>query len=196
MDARAGTGIVTATEKHRMHAQYTLALSTGMRQGELLGLHWADVDLAAGKLAVRRSLQWQREGKYVYVEPKTARSRRVARLSQNAVAASRAHKDGPAFTRREAGEMWQEQDLVFCDDLGGPLAPSHQGATFKTAAEATGLPVIRFHDMRHTAATILLAKGIHVKLVSEMLGHSTIVHIGHIQPSHPGHARGCRSGDG
>jgi integrase len=146
-----------------------------MRQGELLGLKWADVDLAAGTLAVRHSLQWQREGKYQFVDPKTARSRRSVHLSQKAVTELRAHKDRQAFTRRDAGELWQEQDLVFGDELGGPLAPSHQSATFKTVAEAAKLPVIRFHDMRHTAATILLAKGVHVKLVSEMLGHSTIV---------------------
>lgn len=64
---------------------------------------------------------------------------------------------------------------MFCDRLGGPLAPSYQTATFKAAASAAGLPAIRFHDMRHTAATILFTKGVHVKLVLEMLGHSTIV---------------------
>jgi integrase len=164
-----------ATSSHRMGALYTLALSTGMRQGELLGLKWTDVDLSSATLTVRRSLQWQRERKYQFVEPKTSRSRRRIHLSKAAVSALRSHKDRQAFLQREAGEFWQEQDLVFCDDLGGPLAPSHQTATFKEAAAANGLPVIRFHDMRHTAATILLAKGVHVKLVSEMLGHSTIV---------------------
>jgi integrase len=164
-----------ATRDHRMHALYALALTTGMRQGELLGLKWGDVDLTAGILAVRRSLQWQRGNGYAFVEPKTARSRRRIHLSQRAVAALRAHKDRQAWSRREAGAAWQEEDLVFCDPLGGPLAPSHQTGVFKAAAEAAGLPVIRFHDMRHTAATILLARGVHVKLVSEMLGHSTIV---------------------
>ncbi|MCA9877557.1 MAG: site-specific integrase [Thermomicrobiales bacterium] len=164
-----------ATSTHRMRALYVLALSTGMRQGELLGLKWGDLDLGAGTLSVQRSLQWQREGKYQFVDPKTSRSRRRIHLSKAAVATLRAHKDRQAFTKRDAGEHWQEQDLVFCDELGGPLAPSHQTATFKMAAAAAKLPVIRFHDMRHTAATILLAKGVHVKLVSEMLGHSTIV---------------------
>jgi integrase len=164
-----------ATRKHRMHALYVLALTTGMRQGELLGLKWADLDLAASTLAVRRSLQWQRGNGCAFVEPKTTRSRRRVHLSQRAIAALRAHKDGQAWARREAAEAWQDQDLVFCDPLGGVVAPSHQTAVFKSAAEAAGLPVIRFHDMRHTAATILLARGVHVKLVSEMLGHSTIV---------------------
>jgi integrase len=164
-----------ATRDHRMHALYVLALTTGMRQGELLGLKWGDLDVNAGVLAVRRSLQWQRGNGYAFVEPKTARSRRKIHLSQMALAALRAHKDRQAWSRREAGEAWTETDLVFCDPLGGPLAPSHQTGVFKAASAAAGLPAIRFHDMRHTAATILLIRGIHVKLVSEMLGHSTIV---------------------
>jgi integrase len=166
---------LVATRDHRMHALYVLALSTGMRQGELLGLKWDDLDLSAGTLSVRRSLQWQRGTGYAFVEPKTARSRRSVHLSQKAIASLRAHKDRQAWDRKTAGDEWSEADLVFCNALGGPLAPSHQTAAFKAATAAAKLPPIRFHDMRHTAATILLAKGVHVKLVSEMLGHSTIV---------------------
>jgi integrase len=165
---------LVATRDHRMHALYVLALSTGMRQGELLGLKWADIDFAAGTLALRRSLQWQRGNGYAFVEPKTARSRRSIHLSQKAVAALRAHKDRQAWDRKTAGAEWGEHDLVFCNAVGGPLCPSHQTAAFKVAATAAKLPALRFHDMRHTCATILLAKGVHVKLVSEMLGHSTI----------------------
>jgi integrase len=167
-----------------MRALYVLALSTGMRRGELLGLKWSDIDLLAGTLSVQRALQLQSLDKYQFVTPKTAKSRRTIHLSKKAVAELRAHKDRQIFARRDAGEYWQDQDLVFCNALGGPLDPSHQSAVFQQAAsviadagkQANGpaFPVIRFHDMRHTAATILLAKGVHVKLVSEMLGHSTI----------------------
>jgi integrase len=166
---------LTSTGEHPAHALYTLALTTGMRQGELLGLRWQDVDLDAGTLRVRRSLQRQRGNGLVFVQPKTSRSRRTIVLSRRAVMALQAHRDRQVFARRLAGSAWRDQDLVFCDAFGAPLDPSYQTAIFKKAVEAAGLPAIRFHDMRHTAATILLSRGVHVKLVSELLGHATIV---------------------
>ena len=159
---------------HRMHALYVLALTTGMRQGELLGLRWSDIDWNAGTLAVRRALQWQRGNGLVFTEPKTARPRRRTHLSQTALAALRVHKDRQTFDRHAAGSAWTDHDLVFCDAVGEPLSPTNETKRFQRAVAVAGLPAIRFHDMRHTAATILLAKGVHVKLVSEMLGHSTI----------------------
>jgi integrase len=164
-----------ATRQHPAQALYILALTTGMRQGELLGLKWGDLDLSVGTLAVRRSLQRQKGKGLVFEEPKTARSRRSIFLSQRAVAALRAHRDRQAFDRRAAGSEWNARDLVFCHATGEPLDPSYQTTIFKKAVEAARLPAIRFHDMRHTAATILLSRGVHVKLVSELLGHATIV---------------------
>ena len=164
-----------STRQLPVHALYILALTTEMRQGELLGLKWSDADLGTGTVAVRRSLQQQRGKGLVLEEPKTARSRRSVRLSQRAIVALRAHQDRQAFNRRAAGSEWIESDLVFCDSVGKPLDPSYQTAIFKRAVAAAGLPAIRFHDMRHTAATILLSRGVHVKLVSELLGHATIV---------------------
>jgi integrase len=166
---------MVATREHRMHALYMLVLTTGMRQGELLGLKWADVDLSAETLAVRRSLQSQRGNGLAFTEPKTARSRRSIHLAQKAVAALRAHQDRQAFERRAAGEAWTESGLVFCDPTGAPLSPTNETKRFQRAVTAAKLPPIPFHDMRHTAASILLSRGVHVKLVSEMLGHSTIV---------------------
>lgn len=163
-----------ATREHRMHALYVMALTTGMRQGELLGLKWADIDFNTGTLAVRRALQWQRGNGLVFTEPKTARSRRKIHLSQTALAALRGHKDRQTFERHAADFAWTTHDLVFCNAVGEPLSPTNETKRFQRAGAAVGLPSIRFHDMRHTAATILLAKGVHVKLVSEMLGHSTI----------------------
>jgi integrase len=165
---------LAATREHPARALYALAVTTGMRQGELLGLRWQDVDLDAGRLAVRQALQRQRGNGLVFVEPKTPRSRRTIVLSRLAIAALREHRDRQAFARRTAGAEWQKRDLVFCDYFGAPLDPSYQTATFKAALQRAKLPEIRFHDLRHTAATLLLSKGVHVKLVSEMLGHSTI----------------------
>jgi integrase len=152
-----------------------LALTTGMRQWELLGLKWADVDFNAGTLAVRRALQWQRGIGLAFTEPKTARSRRKIHLSRTALAALRGHKDRQAFERHAAGAAWNGHGLVFCDAIGEPLSPTNETKRFQRAVATAGLPVIRFHDLRHTAATILLTRGVLVKLVSEMLGHSSIV---------------------
>jgi integrase len=163
-----------ATRQHPAHALYMLAITTGMRQGELIGLRWQDLDLDSNKLAVRQALQRQRGKGLVFVEPKTARSRRVIQLSQRAITALRAHRDRQAFERRAVGTEWRDLDLVFCDGFGSPLDPSYQTTIFKAALHRAGLPAIRFHDLRHTAATLLLSQGVHVKLVSEMLGHSTI----------------------
>ena len=93
---------LVATREHPLHALYVLALTTGMRQGELLGLRWSDIDLNAGTLAVRRALQWQRGTGLVFTEPKTARSRRKIHLSQTALVALRAHQDRQAWARNAA----------------------------------------------------------------------------------------------
>ena len=145
-----------------------------MRQGELLGLRWEDVDLVEGKLAVRRSLQRQRAAGLVFITPKTSGSSRSIVMSKHAVLALSFHADRQAYARRMTGEQWQDQGLVFANPTGGPLDPSHQTTTFKRALEKAALPVIRFHDLRHTAATLLLSKGVHPKVVSEMLGHGSI----------------------
>ena len=164
-----------AARDHRLQFLHVLTLTTGMRQGELLGLKWADIDPSAGTLAVRRSLQWQRGNGLALTEPKTARSRRTIHLAQKAVAVLRAHQNRQAFERRAAGDKWAESDLVFCTAEGAPFSPTNETKRFQRAVTAAKLPAIRFHDMRHTAASILLSQGVHVKLVSEMLGHSTIV---------------------
>lgn len=163
-----------ATRDHRYHALYVLALSTGMRQGELLGLSWDAVDLDAGKLVVQRALQRQRVAGLVFVEPKTKRSRRTVLLSQRAIAALREQRARQLEARLKAGSEWRDQGLVFSNPTGGPLDPSEVTRVFQRLLAEKELPVIRFHDLRHTAATLLLTQGVHPKVVSEMLGHSTI----------------------
>jgi integrase len=101
----------------------------------------------------------------------------MVHLSQTALGILRAHKDRQTFDRRAAGSAWAEHDLVYCNAIGEPPSPTRQTQIFQKVAATAGLPVIRFHDLRHTAAATLLAKGVHVKLVSEMLGHSSIVLI-------------------
>jgi integrase len=165
---------LVATAEHPSHALYTLAITTGMRAGELLGLRWADIDLDAGRLTVQRALQQQNEAGLVFVTPKTTRSRRMILLSQRAIDALRSHRDRQTFQRRQIGTAWKDLDLVFPGPLGGPIDPSWSRQVFYAALETAGIPRVRFHDLRHTAATLALMQGVHPKVVSDMLGHGTV----------------------
>jgi integrase len=166
--------LLTLTRDHPAHALYVLAVTTGMRQGELFGLKWQDIDLDAGKLMVRRALQRQNVAGLVFIEPKTARSRRTILLSQRAITALREHRRRQLEDRLRHGSGWHDLDLVFCGVDGRAPDPGWQRQVFQRVLREYDLPVIRFHDLRHTAATLLLSQGVHPKVVSEMLGHATI----------------------
>jgi integrase len=174
LDREQVSALLAATTDPQCRTLYTIAVTTGMRAGELYGLAWGDVDLAAGRLSIRRALQRQPGNGLVFVTPKTARSRRTIILSPWAVSALREHRTRQLEQRLAAGPFWQDEDLVFCGATGGPLDPSWQTAVFKETVKQASLPHIRFHDLRHAAATLLLAQGTHPKVVSEMLGHSSI----------------------
>jgi integrase len=159
----------------RLEALYVLALTTGMRRGELLALHWADVDLEDGYVQVRYTLQHLKDGAYTFASPKTERSRRKVVLTSAAAAALRRRRTTQGEERAAAGLAWRDEDLVFTNVLGGPLRANHVlQRQFTPLLKRARLPLIRFHDLRHTAATLLLRQGIHPKIVAEMLGHSTI----------------------
>jgi integrase len=171
--AQARTLLATASGDP-LEALYVLAVSTGMRQGELLGLTWAAVDLAGGTIEVRAALN-RSAGSWSLDEPKTARSRRTVRLTGSAATALRAHRVRQAEARLLVGSDWRDHDLVFTDAWGEPLDGRHvTSRDFRRLLRRAGLPPIRFHDLRHTAATILLSSGVHPKMVQEMLGHATI----------------------
>jgi integrase len=165
---------LSATVGHPAHALYTLAVTSGMRVGELLGLQWGDIDLEAGHLTIHRALQQQNSAGPVFVTPKTTRSRRRIILSQRANDALRAHRDQQTFHRKQLGAEWREPDLVFPGAFGGPVDPSWSRQVFYAALDAAKMPRIRFHDLRHTAATLALTQGVHPKVVSDMLGHSSV----------------------
>jgi integrase len=165
---------LSATAKHPAHALYTLAITTGMRVGELLGLQWGDVDLDAGHLTIQRALQQQNSAGLVFVTPKTTKSRRRILLSQRAIDALRTHRDRQTFQRKQLGPEWRDIDLVFAGPFGRPIDPSWSRQMFYAALDGVGIPRVRFHDLRHTAATLALLQGVHPKVVSDMLGHGSV----------------------
>ena len=157
-----------------LEALFVLAVTTGARQGELLALKWADVDLDAGRLQVRRTLYRVNRNRLVESEPKSARSRRSIALTPGAVQALSRHRQRQIAYRLETIH-WEENDLVFADELGRHLDRfNFVKRSFQPLLERAGLPRVRFHDLRHTAATLLLGQGVHPKIVSEMLGHSSV----------------------
>jgi integrase len=159
----------------RLEALYVLAVHTGLRQGELLGLKWEDVDLESGSLHVKRTLTTARGGPRL-AAPKTKGSRRRVSLTKGAVDALRAHLARQLEEIDRAGSLWQENGLVFASETGEPLDRRDlTSRQFKPLLERAKLPEkTRFHDLRHTCATLLLTKNVNPKVVSEMLGHSNI----------------------
>src|SRR5829696_2841027 len=164
-----------AARGDRLEALYVLAVTTGLRQGELLGLKWDDIDLEVGTLQVRHTLTTAKGGP-VLSAPKTKGSRRTVRLSQTALEALRSHPGASiGGDRPGAGSLWSENGLIFASESGSPLPRQHITARrFKPLLKRAGLPEIRFHDLRHTCATLLLSKNVNPKVVSEMLGHASI----------------------
>lgn len=148
--------LLAAVEGDKLEALYVLAVTTGMRSGELLGLRWEDVDLEAGTLQVRRTVFNGR-----IEAPKTSKSRRNIKLTSNSVQALRVHP--------RVGE-W-----IFCTGVGTPISVHNlYNRSWKPLLKKADLPHIRLHDLRHTCATLLLTKGVHPKIVQELLGHSSI----------------------
>ena len=167
--------LLDAAEGDRLEALYILAVTTGMRQGELLGLKWEDVDFEAGTLQVRRTLSTRSGRGFSFSPPKTAKGRRSIKLPEVAKGSLRRHHQGQLEERKKLAGLWKENGLVFATRLGTPVGRQELVArSFKPLLLKAGLPCIRFHDLRHTCATLLLGKGVHAKLVQELLGHATI----------------------
>ena len=171
--------LLTVARGHRLEALFTLALATGMRRGELLALKWQDINFAVGTLQIRRILTRvpsKMPGKgYVETEPKTQKSRRSIVIAPFAVEALKQHRSRQLAAKLKAGEFWKDHDYVFCTSIGTNLNPSKDVLDqLKVLLKKAGLHDIRFHDLRHSAATLLLTEGVHPKVVQELLGHSNI----------------------
>jgi integrase len=166
--------LLDAASGDRLEALYVLAVHTGLRQGELLGLKWDDIDLQARTLQVRRALTTAKGGPRL-AAPKTKGSRRRVSLTRVAAQAFKSHLERQLEEIDRADSLWQENGLVFASETGAPLDRRDlTSRRFKPLLERAGLPHFRFHDLRHTCATLLLTQNVNPKVVSEMLGHSSI----------------------
>ncbi len=170
LDADQARQLQAVANETRWAALVALALATGMRQGELLGLKWGDVDLDAGVVRVRRQLG--RDG--VLAEVKNDHHRRSIDVQPSAVATLREHKRRQNEARLLLGSEWQDNGLVFCTHRGRPLGHRNVSREYKRLVQRAGLPDVSFHALRHTNATLLLLQGVHPKMVQERLGHSTV----------------------
>jgi integrase len=161
--------LLDAPADDRWLGLYVTALGTGLRQGELLALRWADVDLDARRLEVRHTLA-RVGGVLSLLEPKTDRSRRTVVLPEFVVAALRAHRTRPRMERLVAGSRWVDSGHVFATTVGSPQDAAAVTRAFKRALVRAGLPESRFHDLRHAAATFLLGHS-SITLTSNTYGH-------------------------
>lgn len=162
-----------ATSEERLHAAWLLAVATGMRRGELLGLRWADIDFDNATASIRQTVVAVGHAPE-FTQPKTATSRRSVALDAGTVRALRDHRKRQAAERLRAGRAYAGHDLLFCSELGEPIIPRQMTKWFHAAAKRAGVRRIRFHDLRHTHATLALQSGIHPKVVQERLGHAEI----------------------
>jgi integrase len=157
-----------------LEALYVLAVHTGMRQGELLALKWEDVDLNEGVICIRRTFA-RSGGRISLGEPKTKGSRRTVHLTGAAVEALRNHLERQLEEIERLGDLCHDHGLVFTPQIGTLINPTNlRRRSFAPLLEKAGLPQIRFHDLRHTCATLLLSRNVHPKYVQELLGHATV----------------------
>lgn len=180
-------GFLTTTRAHRLHALFVVALGLGLRRGELLGLRWLDVDFTTGQLRVWHTLQRVRGDGVVYGPPKSRRSRRVLTMPAVVVAALRQHALQQNADRATAGPAWTDTGLVFTTATGRHVEPRNLNTTFSRLVARACVRPIRFHDLRHTCATLLLSRGVSPRMVMDILGHSQIAvtmnTYGHVIPA-------------
>lgn len=167
--------LVDAVRGNRMETILTLAILTGMRRGEICALHWADIDFGNKLLYVRRTVyKFARFGTVVN-DPKSKSSRRTIMLAEPAIQALQRHRERQEQERLRAGDTWTDQGLVFTTRQGGFVDPGQVWREFQRLLDKLGLLHMRFHGLRHSAATILLAMKVDLKVIQELLGHSSIV---------------------
>ncbi len=171
----ASAGRLDAARADRLHVLFELALRTGLRKGELLGLRWEDLDLDAGTAAIRRTLQRTTTGGLATLPTKTRAAERRIALPTRCIHSLKHHHEQQQRERATAGAAWQHSGHVFTTAQGRPIDPTNLTRTFTTLLRMAGLRRIRFHDLRHSTATLLLEQGVELVVIKELLGHA---HIG------------------
>lgn len=179
LDGDSVTAVLKAAEASRYHPALVLIAATGLRKGEALALRWDKVDLNAGVLRVSATIA-RVGGRLVITEPKTARSRRTVPLSPAVVTLLRKHRAAQAAERLRAANQWTDSGLVFVTELGGPVDPRNLLRVLEVAAKAAEVEGIGVHTLRHSAAVAWLESGVHIKAVSDLLGHSSIAITGDV----------------
>ena len=169
-------------QAHRLHALFHLAVMTGMRRGEVLGLKWSDIDWERKRLTVRHNLvevrkeygQTAVKGFLDVGDPKTYASRRPVALSPGTLAVLEAQRERQGRERAALGEAYQDDGLVFASEVGTPTHPRNLERAYYVLRERAQVSKIRFHDLRHTAASLMARKGVSIKAISEQLGHEDV----------------------
>jgi len=171
-----------AVRGDRHEGLYVLAITTGMRQGEMLGLQWPDLDLEGGKVTIARALHRTKRRRdpdnpepwFTLRQPKTPGSRRTIDIPPVTIMALRARKEQQREQRMLAGDAWDEQKLIFTTGRGTPVDASNVLHSFQQILAGAGIEKMRFYDLRHTHASLLIAEGVHPKNIAEQLGHASI----------------------
>ena len=175
LNADQARNLLGAARGDRLEALYVLAITAGLREGELLGLRWQDVDLEGATLSVRQQLTRTKKDGLCFTTPKSPKSRRSVRLTRSAVEALERHRRRQLEDKSRLAGLWQDTGLVFTSTTGTPLDVGNLTyRSFRPLLEQADLSRIRFHDLRHTCATLLLSKNVNPKVVQERLGHANI----------------------
>lgn len=175
LDVEQAERLLVELDGHWLKDVIILALSTGMRKGELSALKWKDIHFEEGYLMVSRNLSYvPGEVKFVEGDAKTKKSKRKISLTQYPLDMLKRHRLEQKEARLKAGSAWQDHDLVFCNAKGGYLVPGSINRAFLKALASADLPAIPFHNVRHSAASVWFALKIDPKIIQELLGHSSI----------------------